>query len=194
MPRTSALADLIRVLDSGGTVPIRASRTKPVVALAACFVLGLVLLALLVLILTRSIEEGTDWRLIVFNLRLWALLIAVVACLVGMPWAMVRRLRQSETLLLSRHGIAEHHGHAPTPRATVQWNEIRAIALERQPTGRRPNIGPRLVTYHLTPEAVRRRGRQGAHADVFVVWSMYEVSRQRLAEVLRAAHSRYARG
>lgn len=188
MPRRLHTPTVLHNLDRGRSVALKTSSRKLVFVLCLALVIGAFLAGLLVIIVNRSLEENVSWMLFAFNLRIWALVIGILGCLVLAPVAVAFRLRRSEALLLSHKGLVESHRGVVLPSTFLAWNEIERIDLGTVTA--RP--GPKCVIYQLTPESIQRRGRKGLFAGRIVLRTGFELRQRQLFELLSAAHARYS--
>lgn len=188
--RRPTTEDLLRELAHTGRLVIPASRGALLLLLALALPVGagLSVLAWWMVYGTLRQPDADVVLLLVLNLRLWAVVVGAVACLLLAPWAVVRRWRQREVLVVTPVGLAEHRRGDARPVATLGWHEIDEVLFQRRPAARPPS--PRQVTYRFTPAAAQRRGITTPEGLVSV-WTAYELPRRDLYRLLRAAHQRY---
>lgn len=196
MPRRP-LHETLAALDAGYPVRIPMSRAKAVGMLAMGLVIGLVLLGLLALMVSE-----TDSPLsLLLNVRVWAILVGIVGCLVLVPVAMTVQLARREALVITREGVSETRGD--TLLAVTAWQDITHVDTTMVRSGIH-QVGTRFVIYTMTPPARERierhhaahggrppwmsRGRPGA----VLVRRGYVMTPTRLAELLEAARRRYS--
>lgn len=198
MTRPPPLQRAVAVLDAGGQVRIARSRAHAL----GLLVLGLLVGAGLLAWLVHAVADGLRrdrMRVVLAHPVTWASVIAVVACAL-LPVVVAVRLHRREALVVTRTGLASESGGAI--RSHVPWTGIERVGFERV-TGPYYHLGPRSVTYVLTPAAIEARDRAlvaagrrpprygllgpGGH----VLEAGYVGGRRRLYELLAAAHQRY---
>ncbi len=179
-------AAVVRRLDRGQQVVIPSSNRQVLFGLLVALVIGIGLLAFFIYVVTATIEDGRSPWLIIINLRMWALVIGIVGCLVVAPIGLFVRMRRRESLVLSPVGVALARRDQVLPGTLLPWQDIEAIVFEK--AARR---GPRAAGYSLAEEATRRRLGRGHHPRL-LVRSGFVLSHRRLFPVLRAAHARFA--
>src|SRR5699024_8274091 len=62
---------------------------------------GASLVVMLVFIIASSADQGVNWAVFAINLRIWAIIIGIIGCLVVAPVGVIVRLRRRESLVLS---------------------------------------------------------------------------------------------
>ncbi|HJF76604.1 MAG TPA: hypothetical protein K8V63_07610 [Brevibacterium linens] len=179
-------AAVVRRLGRGQQVVIPSSNRQVLFGLLVALVIGIGLLAIFIYVVTATIKDGRSPWLIIINLRMWALVIGIVGCLVVAPIGLFVRMRRRESLVLSPVGVALARRGEVLPGTLLSWHNIEAIVFEE--AARR---GPRVATYILTEEATRRR-RGRRHNPRLLVRSGFVLSHRRLVPVLKAAHARFA--
>ena len=179
---------LLPALHRGERVVVPTSRRRILFILTVAVTLGVLLALLLGLVVHGSIEQQTDWRLIATSLRVWAIVIAMLACLVLVPVGVVLRLRRSEALVLSQEGLVLARRDHLLSGTVVSWSDIERIELQRLKPG-----APSYVTYWLTEEAAARRGLTSPRQRQRFLWPHLALRPRKLHRVLIAAHERYGR-
>lgn len=179
-------AAVVRRLDRGQQVVIPSSIRHSLLLMVPALVIGIALLAFFVLIVTAAIEDGRSPWLIIINLRMWALVVGIVGCLVVAPIGLFVRMRRRESLVLSPAGVASARRDQVLPGTLLPWQDIQAIVLEKA-----VRRGPKAAAYILTEEATRRRLGRGHHPRL-LVRNGFVLSPRRLFPVLKAAHARFA--
>lgn len=180
-------AAVVHRLDRGQHVVIPSSIRHSLLLLLPALVIGLGLLAFFVFVVTATIDDGRNPWLIIINLRVWALVVGIVGCLVVAPIGLLVRMRRRESLVLSPIGVASaRHGQVLTG-TLLPWHDIEAIVFEK--AARR---GPKVAAYVLTEEATRERLGRG-HNPRLLVRNGFVLSPRRLFPVLKAAHARFGR-
>lgn len=178
----------LHAMDRGRSIVVKSSTGKLVFGLCFALVIGALLVGLAFLIVESSLKANVSWVLFAVNLRLWALAIAIIGCLVLVPIGVTIRLRRADALVLSNTGLVESRRGTALPATFVSWNEIERVA--RDTATARP--GPKFAVYYLTPETAQRRGRTGPFARRIMLRNDYELRHRQLFELLSAAHARYA--
>lgn len=191
MSRQVTPEEVVTRLDAGHTVTIAMSRTKLAVGLIASIFIGVFLVALLVLMITSSLEQGTSWRSIAVHPVVLACLVAAPACLLLAPLAQIIRMRRLDNLVLTRAGIAQERRGLKLPGSFLPWSDIEDITFETLSRHGRLSASPKYVTYHFSPEVIAHRGLRGMRPDIGIVQSGYEIRPRLLFELLSAAHARY---
>ena len=179
-------AAVVRRLDRGQQVVIPSSNRQVLFGLLVALVIGIGLLAFFIYAVTATIEDGRSPWLIIINLRMWALVIGIVGCLVVAPIGLFARMRRRESLVLSPVGVALARRDQVLPGTLLPWQYIEAIVCET--AARR---GPTAAAYIRTEEAPRRRLGRGHHPRL-LVRNGFVLSPRRLFPVLKAAHARFA--
>lgn len=176
----------MRRLGRGQQVVIPSSNRQVLFGLLVALVIGIGLLAFFIYVVTATIEDGRSPWLIIINLRMWALVIGIVGCLVVAPIGRFVRMRRREALVLSPVGVALARRDQVLPGTLLPWQDIEAIVFEK--AARR---GLKAAAYILTEEATRRRLGRGHHPRL-LVRNGFVLSPRRLFPVLKAAHARFA--
>ena len=148
-------AAVVRRLDRGQQVVIPSSNRQVLFGLLVALVIGIGLLAFFIYVVTATIEDGRSPWLIIINLRMWALVIGIVGCLVVAPIGLFARMRRRESLVLSPVGVALARRDQVLPGTLLPWQDIEAIVFEK--AARR---GPKAAAYILTerrPSTTRAR-------------------------------------
>lgn len=179
---------LLPALDRGERVVIPTSRRRILFILTVAVTLGVLLALLLALVIHSSIEQHADWLLIATSLRVWAIVVAILVCLVLAPVGVALRLRRSETLVLSQQGLALARRDQLLPGTVASWSDIERIELQRLKPG-----APSYVTYWLTEEAAAGRGVTSLRQRQRFLWPHLALKPRKLHRVLVAAHERYGR-
>ncbi|SDS86004.1 hypothetical protein SAMN04489752_2701 [Brevibacterium siliguriense] len=180
-------AAVVRRLDRGQQVVIPSSIRHSLLLMLPVLVIGIGLLAFFILVVHATIEDGRSPWLIIINLRMWALAVGTIGCLVVAPIGLFVRMRRRESLVLSPVGVASARRDQVLSDTLLPWQDIETIVFEK--AARR---GPKVPAYILTEEASRRRLGRG-HNPRLLVKSGLVLSPRRLFPVLSAAHSRFAR-
>lgn len=177
---------VVATLEHGRSVLIPSSKRHSILVLVLAFVIGIGLLAFFVFIVTATLQDGRTWWLIVANLRIWALVVGIVGCLVVAPIAVVVRMRRRESLVLSPAGVAlARHGEV-LPGTLLPWHDIVEVVFEQA-----VRRGPKALAYILTEDATRRRRGRNLNPRLLVKGG-FVLSHRRLYPVLAAAHARFA--
>lgn len=141
-------AAVVRRLDRGQQVVIPSSNRQVLFGLLVALVIGIGLLAFFIYVVTATIEDGRSPWLIIINLRMWALVVGIVGCLVVAPIGLFVRMRRRESLVLSPAGVASARRDQVLPGTLLPWQDIQAIVLEKA-----VRRGPKVLAYILTEEA-----------------------------------------
>lgn len=120
-------AAVMRRLDRGQQVVIPSSNRQVLFGLLVALVIGIGLLAFFIYVVTATIEEGRSPWLIIINLRMWALVIGIVGCLVVAPIGVFVRLRRHESLVVSPTGVALARRDQVLPGTLLPWQDIEEI-------------------------------------------------------------------
>lgn len=94
-------AAVVRRLDRGQQVVIPSSIRHSLLLMLPVLVIGIGLLAFFILVVHATIEDGRSPWLIIINLRMWALAVGTIGCLVVAPIGLFVRMRRRESLVLS---------------------------------------------------------------------------------------------
>lgn len=180
------------------TVRVPVSRTRLVLTLVGSLALGVCLVLLLTVMVGQSARQGHLPAALAHPV-VWCTAIAIIACLVLVPVAVVARLRRRESLVVTRdHLVEEWQG---TIRAATPWTDIADVTTERV-GALKLNPGRLVVTYTLTSAGRERVERQCAAAGARPPWisparpgvvmlvSGHVLRPRQLAELLGAAHRR----
>lgn len=191
MSRALTPAAVIHRLDHGGSLILPASKRFSTLILVLALVTGLFLLGLFILMVRGGIDEGTSWALYVFNLRVWAIVAAILGCLVLAPIAVVIGRVRSPALVLTRDGIVETRRGVALPQTFLPWQEIDGFVYAK-PDVPKPWALPRTLRYVLTPAGALRCGLQDPNRRELQLRYGFALSHRRLFSLFAAAHARYS--
>jgi len=174
-------------LESGRDVTVGPSNRTIVLSLVVSFSVGAFLVVVLAIIIASSAEQGVHWAMFAINLRIWAIVIGIIGCLVVAPVGVIVRLRRRESIVLSPSGIALARRGELDPISLLPWTDIERIEFER-----RGAMTPRLLSYLLTEDAARRLGRSPIAPRLLAVRSGFKLNHRQLYPILVAAHGRFS--
>lgn len=186
MPEDYSPAAVVHRLERGRPVSIPSSTRHIVLTLVLALIIGFGLLAAFVWIVTATISDGRSWWLIIANLRMWAVVVGIIGCLVVAPIGVFVRLHRRESLVLFPEGVSLARNGRILPETFLPWHDIKMVVFERA-----VSRGPKMLAYILTDEATRRLRRRGLNPRI-VVRNGFVLSHRRLFPVLRAAHARFS--
>jgi hypothetical protein len=186
MPADFSTDTVLRRLDHGESVFIPSSTRHIVLTLVLALVIGAGLLVFLAFIVISTLSDGRGWGVIVFNLRMWALAIGIIGCLIVAPIGAAIRMNRQEALVVSPDGVSLARRGRVLPGHLLLWHDMKAVVFERA-----VSRGPKVLAYILTEEATRRLRGRGLNPR-WIVRSGFVLSHRRLYPLLAAAHARYS--
>lgn len=177
---------VLRRLDHGESVFIPSSTRHIILTLALALVTGTGLLVLFAYIVISTLSDGRGWGVIVFNLRMWALAIGIIGCLIIAPIGAAIRMNRREALVVSPAGVSLARKGRVLPGHLLPWHDMKAVVFERA-----VSRGPKVLAYILTEEATRRLRGHGL-SPRWIVRSGFVLSHRRLYPLLATAHACFA--
>lgn len=187
MPKHLSTASVTSALESGRDVTVGSSNRAIVLTLVVSLGVGAFLVVALAFIIASSADRGVSWVMFAINLRIWAIIIGIIGCLVVAPTGVIVRLRRRESIVLSSSGIALARRGELAPNSLLPWTDIERIEFER-----RRAMTPRVLSYLLTEDAARRLGRYRTAPRLLAVRSGFELNHRQLYPILVAAHGRFS--
>lgn len=187
MPKHLSTASAMSALESGSDVSVGSSKRTIALTLVVALSVGAFLVVALALIIASSADRGVDWVMLAVNLRIWAMIIGIVGCLIVAPVGVIVSLRRRESIVLSPSGIALGRRGELVPHTLLPWTDIERIEFER-----RRAMTPRILSYLLTEDAARRLGRSRSASRMLAVRSGFELNHRQLYPILVAAHGRFS--